>query len=124
MYNLIFFTNVLRLLDELEMSRNELCDKTDISVSFMCELLNGRANPSLRLLEAIARALNTPLSVLLEHSDLDDASRDILAGGKTPKTVPEGMEMVSVVLPEFQAYIAKQWAASAKESNLHRRRRS
>ena len=33
--------------------------------------------------------------------------------------VPEGYERVSVVLPEFQAFQAKQWAAAAAKHETH-----
>ena len=47
MYNQIFFTNVLRVLDELGISKNELSDRAGMSVSFLSDLTNGKANPSL-----------------------------------------------------------------------------
>jgi len=70
-HNQIFFTNILRLLDERGMTKNELAAKADISVSFLSDLTNGKANPSLKIMEAIAEALETPLPTLLESTDLD-----------------------------------------------------
>lgn len=109
MYNQILFTNVLRLLEELGMTKNELAQKSGISVSFLSDLTNGKANPSLKVMEAIADALDTPLPTLLELTDLDRATLDALAGGHAPRSLPEGFLRVSAILTEFQAYTVRQW---------------
>ena len=64
MYNEILFTNILRLLDERDMTKNELAEKADISNSFLSDLTNGNANPSLKIMEAIADVHrgNSPMS--------------------------------------------------------------
>jgi transcriptional regulator with XRE-family HTH domain len=108
-YREIFFTNILRILDERGMSKHELAEKTGISISFLSDLTNGKANPSLKIMEAIAEALQTPLPLLLESTDLDRELLDTIAGGKAPRSLPEGYERVSAVLPEHQAFIVKKW---------------
>ena len=113
-HNQIFFTNILRLLDERGMTKNELAAKADISVSFLSDLTNGKANPSLKIMEAIAEALETPLPTLLESTDLDRESLDALAGGNAPRSLPEGVVRVSAVLPEHQAFIVKKWDEAAR----------
>ena len=65
MYNQIFFTNVLRLLDERGITKSELADRADMSVSYLSDLTNGHANPSLEIMENIAAALEIALPVLL-----------------------------------------------------------
>ncbi|MBW9760766.1 helix-turn-helix domain-containing protein, partial [Escherichia coli] len=50
MYNLIFFTNILRLLEERDMTKQELSQKAGVSISFLSDLTNGKANPSLRVM--------------------------------------------------------------------------
>lgn len=85
MYNYIFFTNVLRLLDERHMTKKELSDRSGVSISFLSDLTTGKANPSLKVMEDIAQALETPLPLLLESTDLDKEALDALAGGNTPK---------------------------------------
>ncbi|EET0158848.1 helix-turn-helix domain-containing protein, partial [Escherichia coli] len=70
MYNLIFFTNILRLLEERDMTKQELSQKAGVSISFLSDLTNGKANPSLRVMESIANALDVALPVLLETTDL------------------------------------------------------
>lgn len=110
MYNFIFFTNVLRILDELHMTKFELSERSGVSISFLSDLTNGKANPSLKVMESIATALDVPLPLLLESTDLDEATLKQLAQGKVPKSLPEGFERVSVILPEHRAFIVKKWA--------------
>lgn len=109
MYNQIFFTNVLRLIDEQDMSKNALAAKADISVSFLSDLTTGKANPSLKIMEAIAAALDTPLPLMLEVTDLDDESLDVLAGGRRLRSLPNSYVRVAAILTEFQAYTVRQW---------------
>lgn len=91
------------------MTKNDLAQKSGISVSFLSELTNGKANPSLKVMEAIADALETPLPTLLELTDLDPATLDTLAGGRAPRRLPEGFLRISAILTEFQAYTVRQW---------------
>lgn len=109
MYNQIFFTNVLRVLDELGISKNELSDRAGMSVSFLSDLTNGKANPSLKIMESIAKALDVALPALLEITDLDQESLDVLAGGKAPNSLPPGYVRVAAVLTEYQAFQVRQW---------------
>lgn len=115
MYNLIFFTNILRLLGEKGMTKNELSAKANVSISFLSDLTNGNANPSLRVMEAIADALETPLPTLLEVTDLDQETLDVLAGGQSHRRVPEGIVRISAVLPEHQAFIVKKWDEATRK---------
>lgn len=115
MYNYIFFTNVLRILDELGMTKHELADKSGVSISFLSDITTGKGNPSLKVMEDIAKALQTPLPLLLELTDLDKASLEALAGDKVPCSVPPGYEWVVAVLPEHQAFIVKKWAEAAQK---------
>jgi transcriptional regulator with XRE-family HTH domain len=113
-YNQIFFTNVLRLLEEQEMTKQELADRAEISVSFLSDLTNGKANPSLKIMEAIAETLGTPLPALLEMTDLDRESLDALAGGKAPKSLPDGLVRMTAVLNEYQAFMVRKWDEANK----------
>jgi transcriptional regulator with XRE-family HTH domain len=115
-YNQILFTNILRLLDERNMTKHELALRADISDSFLSDLTNGRANPSLRILEAIAEALETPLPLLLELTDLDKETLDELAGGKAPRSLPHGFLRISAILTEYQAFRVRQWDQINKDS--------
>ncbi len=115
-YNQIFFTNILRLLDERGWTKHELHEKAGVSISFLSDLTNGKANPSLKIMEAIADALETPLPLLLEATDLDRNALDDLAGGKAPpRTLPVGYVRVCAVLPERQAFIVLKWDEAARK---------
>ena len=115
MYNYIFFTNVLRLLDERHMTKKELSDRSGVSISFLSDLTTGKANPSLKVMEDIAQALETPLPLLLESTDLDKEALDALAGGKAPRSLPPGFARVAAVLPEHQAFIVKKWGEATRK---------
>jgi transcriptional regulator with XRE-family HTH domain len=108
-YNLILFTNILRISDEMGLTKSDLASKAGISVSFLSDLTNGQGNPSLRIMEQIADALETPLATLLEYTDLDKESLDALAGGHARLSLPPGYVRESAVLTEFQAYTVRQW---------------
>lgn len=108
-YNQIFFTNVLRLLDTHGLTKNQLADASGISVSFLSDLTNGKANPSLKIMEAIAITLHTPLPVLLEHTDLDKEALRELIKGTTLLTLPDGYVRVSSILTKQQADTVQQW---------------
>lgn len=60
-------------------------------------------------MEAIAEALEMPLPVLLELTDLDRATLDSLAGGHVSRSLPEGFVRISAILTEFQAFTVRQW---------------
>jgi len=114
-YNIIFFTNVLRILDEKGMTKSELASKADMSVSFLSDLTNGKANPSLKIMENLATALETPLPMLLESSDLDREALDAIAGGRMPQSLPKGFVRISAVLPEAKAFVVRRWEEEAKK---------
>ncbi|WP_036254244.1 transcriptional regulator [Methylobacter sp. BBA5.1] len=115
MYNDIFFTNILRILNERGMSKKELHDLSGVSNSFLSDLTTGSGNPSLKVMEAIANALEVPLPMLLESTDLDKESLDVLAGGAFRQSLPPGYERVSVVLPEHKAFIVKRWGEETRK---------
>jgi transcriptional regulator with XRE-family HTH domain len=114
-YHPIFFTNILRILDEKGLTKSDLASKANISISFLSDLTTGQGNPSLRIMEQIAAALETPLATLLESTDLDKESLDALAGGHALMSLPEGYVRVAVTLTEFQAFQARQWDAENRK---------
>lgn len=93
-----------------------MADKAGISISFLSDLTNGKANPSLKIMQNIAGALDAPLPMLLEATDLDPEALAELHGGKAAKrSLPPGYERVSVVLPEVQAFQVKKWGEAARK---------
>ena len=74
-------TNILRLLKETGLSKQGLAEKPGISLGFLPDLTNYKANPSLRIMEAISKAMDTSLPWLLESTDLDLESLEVVAEG-------------------------------------------
>lgn len=111
----MFFTNILRLLEEKGIQKNELSDISGVSPSFVSDLTNGKGNPSLKTMEAIALALNKPLPTLLEETDLDKGVLDTLSNGKARSSLPKGFLRMSVVLNEHRAFIVKKWDKEAHD---------
>jgi transcriptional regulator with XRE-family HTH domain len=68
MYGLIFFTNVLHLLDDLGVTKNELAERAGLPFPFLLELTDGRSIATLDIMDSIAGALNVPLPPLLEYN--------------------------------------------------------
>lgn len=114
-YNEIFFSNVLRILDERNMSQKELAERSGLSTAFISDVAKGRGNPSIRTMEAISIALDVPLPVLLESTDLPRQSLTELAGDKVPQSLPPGYQRVSVVLTDYQTYMATLWDEANRE---------
>lgn len=97
------------------MTKNELHERSGVSISFLSDLTTGKANPSLKVMEAISIALETPLPLLLESTDLDKEALDSLAGGKAVSSVPAGYQRVSGILPDYRAFIVKQWMEDSRK---------
>ena len=127
MYNEIFFTNVLRLSDDLGISKIELANRAGISCSFLSDLTNGRANPSLKIMESLAMALGMPLPALLEMTDLDRATLRALSTGSDGGCLTAGFIRSAAILTEYQAFVVSQWdqenrQAMARTTPPHPRR--
>lgn len=97
------------------MTRRQLSERTGVSISFLSELTNGKANPSLKTMESIAAELGVPLPALLEMNDLDEAALRELAGSQAVPALPLGFQRVTCVLTNYQAYMAGQWDKSNRE---------
>jgi len=108
-YSDIFFTNVLRILDERKMSQKELAERAGISTAFISDVAKGRGNPSIRTMEAISIALDIPLPNLLDTTDLDPKTLNELAGGRAPQSLPPGYQRFCAVMTDYQAYLASLW---------------
>ena len=97
------------------MTKQELSQKAGVSISFLSDLTNGKANPSLRVMESIANALDVALPVLLETTDLDEHSLMLMADGKPVKSLPPGYVRVSVILSEQQAFRVRLWSEQTRQ---------
>ena len=63
-------------------TKEQLSKMSVVSTSFIAYLSNGNSNPSLRIMERIADALDKSLTELLEKTDLGSKSLEALAGDK------------------------------------------
>ena len=97
------------------MTKNDLADKSHVSISFLSDLTTGKANPSLKVMESIANALEIPLPLLLESTDLSKKDLEDLAGDQTPNSLPFGYERVCVVLPLHRAFQVKKWGDETRK---------
>lgn len=115
MYQEIFLRNVLRLLDEKQMTKQALAQKAGMSVSFLSDLTRGKANPSLKIMAALADALDVPLPQLLEVAPAAAALHEEEAPYKTGRHLPAGMSRVAAVLTDYQAFNVRQWDAANRK---------
>lgn len=97
------------------MTKQELSHQAGVSISFLSDLTNGKANPSLRVMERIANALDVSLPELLESTDLDEHSLMLMADGKPAKSLPPGYVRISVIVSDQQAYQIRRWSESARQ---------
>ncbi len=114
MYNLILTTNILRILREKGISKADLAERAGVSISFLNELTHDNANPSLRIIEAIAKALETPLPLLFDSSDMSAAERALLVEDDSGH-LAKGFVWKGAVLTEFQAFQVSQWDHDNRE---------
>lgn len=70
------------------MTQSKLAELSDVSVSHLCLIEKNKRDPSIATVEAISKALDTPLSVLVfiaaekeEISELDQGQLDALSTG-------------------------------------------
>lgn len=118
-YGRILITNVRRILGEQRRTKADLAEAAGISFSILSDLTRGKGNPSLATMEAIARALDVPLTVLLERTDLDQALVQHLVSKKTAipsAPAPAGHEWVTALLPAHKAFLVKKWADEAEQA--------
>jgi len=100
-------------LKERDMTKQDLSDRSGVSISFLSDLTTGKANPSLKKMVAIANALEVSLPLLLESTDMDTETLEELAGKKVKSSLPPGYVRICAVLPEHQAYIVRRWEQHA-----------
>lgn len=116
MYDKIFFTNVIKLLEERDMKVNELHQLSGVSNSFLGDLTKGQGNPSIKTMQSIAEAFQVPLPMMIENVESQVWTQ--YYQGKVEQTIPElpkGYEYVGAILPEEKAYRVKLWDKEARK---------
>src|SRR5689334_4163015 len=104
------------MMEEHGMNKLELAQRADMSPSFLSDLTNGTANPSLKIMESLSLALDVPLPMPPEATDLPPECLDSLAGGKAPRSLPECFVRVCAILKEYQAFNVRQWDEANRKS--------
>jgi len=104
-------------MDDSALTVRTLSELSGVSISFLSDLINGKANPSLEIMEVLARVFEVPLPLLLELHDLDDKTFQRLMSIPFNSSAPQGYERVAVLLPKHQAYLVKKWAKDLKLKN-------
>lgn len=111
MYIEIFLYNLLKILRERGYTKAHLSDISGISPSFISELTNGRANPSLANLEKIAKSLDVPLYEMFLPENFNH--KDLIY--TRPVCLPDGVVKITAILPAHKAFIVKKWEAEVKK---------
>lgn len=127
-YNQIFGSNVVRLLEEMEITKQEFSALAGVSGGFLTELARGSANPTLRTMQTIAEALGVPLPLLLKPLNSDEWQAIIALSQRKPNELkkeeaPEGYGYVEhVLLPLHKVYVISEWEKEAKKSLRQRKK--
>ncbi len=97
-YNDVFRKNLKKLIKERTLMQKDLSGQCGVSPGYLTDILKGRGNPSINIMEAISKALDVPLPLLL----LPDMPVDM-----------KSHEFVTLVLAKPRAAKAKQWHKEA-----------
>ncbi len=108
----VFHSNITRALKAQNITKQELSRRSGVSVSFLSDLTNGKANPSLKVISMVADALGVSEVELLTSP----RSGMIVETEGFPIGV---VEIKSAVVPEQKAFIIKQWDAQTR-ANIER----
>ncbi|QIQ22541.1 helix-turn-helix domain-containing protein [Zophobihabitans entericus] len=111
MYSEIFLFNLLKKLKDRNLNKAQLSELSGISPSFISELTNGRANPSLAMLEKIAVSLKTPLYEMLLPEEVKPEDLQY----SRPESLPDGVVKITAILPAHKAFIVKKWEEETKK---------
>lgn len=111
MYKDIFVTNILQLIQQRGLSKQDLARLSGVSVSFLSDLTRLKGNPSLKVMADVADGLEVPLDWLLSKHDLSDVPELPKKYKGRPQGVPEGFEVVTAVLPKVFAAQVRRWDA-------------
>ncbi|OCG28985.1 hypothetical protein A9G45_01395 [Gilliamella sp. HK2] len=113
MYSEIFLFNLLKIMKERGYTKSYLSEISGISPSFISELTNGKANPSLANLEKIAISLNVHLHEMLLPENIDLKSLSYTK----PESLPPGTVKITAILPAHKAFIVKKWQDEIKKKS-------
>jgi len=112
----IFYKNLRRLMVERDINKAELSRRSGVSYAFICDIVRGAGNPSVKILESLATALKIELPQFFEGQDAETWIGE-------PAKIPEGYERITAVLPKFDAYLVKKKAAETQKKLSTKKRK-
>lgn len=114
-YSSIFSGHIRRLLEERRFSQRDLSRMANLSTAYLTSVLNGTGNPTLKSMQAIAKAFAIPLPLLLKPIESDEWQTALAVAAAernaAEKDLPPGYGILeAVVLPEHKIFEVRQWA--------------
>lgn len=113
MHKSVFITNLVASKKAAGMSQVGLASLSGVSNSYLSDLIKGKANPSLKVMESLAKALKIPLWRLLLPSETYYSLCPVLANGEKVA----GSTRVLVTLNPHHLYVVNQWFSTAKSQD-------
>lgn len=115
-YLKIFCENIKRLQIERKITKQDLAALGGVAGSVITDLIQGKGNPTLKTMEALAEGLEIPLPILLKPLDSDEwqaitsAVRYKAEEPVQSPQVPTGYGLIEqVILPQNKVDVIKEW---------------
>lgn len=119
-YAKIFCANIQRLQKERGLNKLTLATLAGVSPSIITDVMQGKANPSLKTMQGFSEGLGIPLPILLKPIGSDEWNAIYSAIQNMPQeekkfSVPNGYRMLQeVMLPEAKIEIIEDWMKHAR----------
>lgn len=115
-YLQIFCGHIRRLQIEQKIAKQELASLGGVSGSVISDLIQGKGNPTLKTMEALAEGLGIPLPILLKPLESDEwKAINNMAKNKSKEPVqlprvPAGYGLIEqVILPQNKVDVIQEW---------------
>lgn len=121
-YAEIFCANIQRLLKERRLTKLNLAALAGVSPSIITDVMQGKANPSLKTMQSFSDGLGIPLPILLKPADSDEwkamaSAVQNMPVEETKVSIPNGYGMLEdVVLPQAKIEIIEDWLKQARRT--------
>ena len=122
-YAEIFCANIQRIQKERKLNKLALATISGICASIITDVMQGKANPSLKTMQGFSDGLGIPLPILLKPADADEwkamnsAVQNIPTEEKAKVSVPDGYGMLEdVVLPQAKIEIIQDWVKQTRRT--------
>lgn len=116
LYDKIFFTNILRILNDRGMSIQELHDLSGVAAATISDITRGQGNPTISTMTSLAAAIGVPLpELLIPHEPELYKELMELSDLYSKSGLPEGFEHVSAILEPLEAFTVRKWDAVTRK---------